>query len=128
MCDLSQGNDHTDVRQICQPCLEIVPAGSNLTRLRLIGRRQAFDCVEDHRALELQPVAWTGAILARREPELEQRRIEQLAGVVAGEGSAGAVGAVLARRKADDRQPSIAITEGGNRRVPPAGVLVAALL
>ena len=78
--------------------------------------------------LSSQPVARVGAIFAFREPELEQRRVEQLARIIAGERPPGAVGAVLARREADDRQPRLGIAERRHRRVPPVGMLGAAFV
>ncbi len=41
--------------------------------------------------------------LAARQPELLERGVEQIAGIVAGEGPAGAVGALQAGREADDQ-------------------------
>ena len=105
-----------DVGQCGKAGFEKVAAGGDLARLGLVCRRQAFDRVEDDRALEPQPVRRVGAILALGQPELEQRRVEQLAGIIAGERPAGAVGAMLAGREADDRQPGLA----GRRTPAPA--------
>ena len=49
--------------------------------------------------MSLQPVSGIGAVLALRQPELQQRPVQQLARIIAGERPAGAVGAMLARRK-----------------------------
>ena len=61
-------------------------------------------------------------------PNLSKRRVEQLAGIIAGERPPGPVRAMLARRKADDREPRVRIAERRHRRVPPVGMLGAALL
>src|SRR6185437_10855422 len=52
------------------------------------------------------------------EAEGDQRGVEQLARVVAGERPSGAVGAAQSRRKADDDEARARIAEGGNGRVP----------
>ena len=53
----------------------------------------------------VEAVGRVGAIDALGEAVLEQRLVEQIAGIVAGEGAAGAVGAFEARRQTDDQQP-----------------------
>ena len=78
--------------------------------------------------MSLQPVTRIGAIFALREPELQQRRVKQLAGKIAGERPAGAVGAMLARREPDDRQPRVTVAERRHRRIPPVGMFGAALM
>ena len=44
-----------------------------------------------------------GTIFAFRQPELQQSRVKQLAGKIAGERPPGAVRSMLARCEADDR-------------------------
>ena len=52
--------------------------------------------------------------------------VEQVAGIVAGERPAGAVGAAQARREADDQQPHAILAlgrqEGRHRRIEPSGL------
>ena len=54
-----------------------------------------------------------------RKPVFEQRRVKEIAGIVAGKGSAGAVGALQTGRKPDDQEPRVDRPEGGYRRVEP---------
>ena len=57
--------------------------------------------------------------------ETIERRIEQLAGHVAGKRAAGAVGALLARAETDHQQLAIQRSESGNRPRMPVGVAAA---
>ena len=126
--DLPERNQHPHRRQCGQRGLEIITAGGDLAGLGLVGGRQAFDGVQDHRAPQLQAIAGTGAVLALRQAEFEQGRVEQVASEVTGERPPGAVRTMLARRETDDRQPRVGVAERGNRRVPPVRVLAAAFL
>ena len=128
MGDLPQRHQNSHIRQRGQSFLEIMPARRNLARLRLVPGREAFDRVQDHRSLELQPVAGIGAIFALGQSEFEQSRVEQLPSVVAGEGPAGTVGAMFSWSEANNRKPRVAIAECRHRRVPPTRMLVTALL
>ena len=68
---------------------------------------------------QLQAVVGTRLILALGEAVFEQRGVEQVAGIIAGEGTAGAVGALHPRRKADDQQARLDVAERRNRRIVP---------
>ena len=64
-------------------------------------------------------------VVAAGEAEFDQRRVEQVAGIVAGERPAGAVGAAQAGREADDQQPRVERPEGRHRRVEPVRLALA---
>ena len=75
-------------------------------------------------AVQEKSVARVRPISSFRESELGKGRVEQVAGVIAGEGPARAIGAVLTGRESDDGQPCGRIAECRNRRVPPAAEVV----
>src|SRR5262249_8268763 len=50
---------------------------------------------------------------------VEKRRVEEVARIVASEGSPGAVGTLQPRRETDNQDSRIRIAEGGDRRVVP---------
>ena len=54
-----------------------------------------------------------------------QRFVKQDAGIIAGEWPAGAIGAVHARRQADNQQPRLRITEGRDRTGVVVGMALA---
>src|SRR5579884_1273126 len=119
MRDLAEGDYHAEVGKSAECDLEVRAACRDLARLGLVRRREAFDGVQDDRTGQAETVRWIRAILALSEPELQQRRVEQLAGIIASEGPAGTVGAVLARSKHNDRQPRVAVAERRHGRIPP---------
>ena len=55
----------------------------------------------------VEPVVGPRRVAAARKAEVEQRRVEQIAGEIAGERPPGAVGAPQARRQADDQQARV---------------------
>ena len=81
------------------------PAGVDFRRQRLVLRRHAAHGIADPAIDQRQPVVGPRLVDAVGKAVFEQRRVEQVAGVVAGEGPPGAVGALQARREADDQQP-----------------------
>ncbi len=102
---------------------EIGPAGGDLRRLGLVLRRHAAHGVGDPAVDEAQPVIRARRrSCPRRSRSVMQRRVEQVAGIVAGERPAGAVGAAQARREPDDQQPRRERPEGRHRRVVPVGM------
>src|SRR3546814_5169877 len=84
---------------------------------------QAPNRVDDDRAVQRHPVVGPGLVAPLGQPEFIERRIEQIARIIAGERPPGAIRALLARREPDDREPRVWVTEGGHRRVPPIGEL-----
>ena len=82
--------------------------------------------IGDARVDELQAVVGALLIGAAGEAEAEQRLVEQVAGIVAGERPAGAVGALHAGRQADDQQARGDRPEGRHRRVEPVRMELAA--
>ena len=101
---------------------EVSPAGVDLSGLGPVLRRYAANGVGDARADQLQPVVGPRAIRALGEAELDQGRIEQPAGEIAGERPAGAVRPRQPRRQPDDQQPRVKPPEGGDRPVVPVGM------
>ena len=71
----------------------------DLGRQRLVLGRNAAHRIGDARIDEGKPVIGALGIVALREAELRQRRIEEMAGKIAGERPAGAVGSPQAGRK-----------------------------
>ena len=95
------------------------PAGVDLRRQRLVLRRHAVHRIADPAIDQRQPVVGPRLIDAVGKAVFEQRRVQQVAGVIAGEGPAGAVGALHARREPDDQQPPVGIAERRHRGIEP---------
>src|SRR5258705_4882082 len=87
--DLSQGHDHAQVGQAFQFLLEIRTAAADFIDSRLVVRRRAAYGCGDERIVQEQSVVprrteWLGS-----ETSLVQHSVENLAGPVSGEGTAG---------------------------------------
>ena len=104
---------------VARVAAEKLPAGVDLDRQRLVLRRHAMHRIGDPAVDQLQAVVGTRLIFALGEAVFEQRGVEQVAGIIAGEGTAGAVGALHPRRKADDQQARLDVAERRNRRIVP---------
>src|SRR3546814_16489189 len=68
---------------------------------------QAPNRVDDDRAVQRHPVVGPGLVAPLGQPEFIERRIEQIARIIAGERPPGAIRALLARREPDDREPRV---------------------
>jgi len=90
---------------------------------RLVPGRQAFDTVDDNRPPKAQPIVGARVINALAQSELGKRREQQVAGMVAGKWTPRPVRPMLSGREACEREPSIWIAKGINRRVPPVGMI-----
>src|SRR4029078_4752032 len=91
--------------------LEEAVAALDLLRQRLfLGRHRAYRA-GDHAVDQSEAVLRVGAIDACSEAEALQRRIEELAGIVAGERPAGTIGAAQARREADHQESRFIVAE-----------------
>ena len=80
-------------------------AGGNLGRRRLVLRRHAADRIRDHAIDQLERLGRGDVVAPAGKPDLEQRAVEQLAGVVAEKGPPGAVCALQPGSEADDEEP-----------------------
>ena len=98
---------------------QIVVAGADLGRHRLVVRRQALHRVRDPAGDEREAVVAPGRDRLRREAVGMQRRVQQDPGVIAGERPAAGVGAVHPRREPDDHERGVV---GAERRHRPAEV------
>ena len=78
-------------------------------------------------SISVSPSSGRASIAAAREAESRQRRVEQVAGIVAGERPPGAVRAAQAGRQADDQQPRVERAEGRDRRVEPVRLALRAI-
>ena len=94
-------------------------AGSNLFRGRLVLRRNAPHGVGDRAIAQRETVVNPLIVHAVGETEFGQGRVQKIAGIVARERAARAVGAAQPRRQPDDQQAGLGIAERGDRRVRP---------
>ena len=84
-----------------------IAAGVDLVRRRLVLGRHAAHRIGDAAIDQFEAVIGARGISAAGEAEIDQRRVEQVAGIVAGERPAGAVGAAQAGRQADDQEARV---------------------
>jgi hypothetical protein len=75
-------------------CGEEHAAGIDFNGQGLVLGRHAVDRIADPAVDQLQSVVWPGLVGAFRKPVFEQGRIEQVAGVIAGERPSSAIGAL----------------------------------
>ena len=120
---LAQRQQHLEPRHHGHLGLEERPAGGELDGQGLVLGRQAAHRVADAGIGQRQTVGRVGPVGAGGEAELQERRVEQVAGIVAGEGTPGAVGALHAGRQADDQQPGVEPAERSDGCIVPVGIL-----
>ncbi len=101
--------------------LQKIAAGVDLGRRRLVLRRHAAHRVGDARVDELEPVVDARSKAPSGEAVLLQRRIEQIAGVIAGERPPGAVGAAQPRCEADDQERALTEPNDGTGALNHSG-------
>ena len=94
---------------------KVAVAAAHFFRQGLVLRWQAFHRVGDAAAEELEAVLRIGRALVAGEAEAVQRPVEEDAGLVPGEGTAGAVRPVQAGSEADHEQRSFLGTERRDR-------------
>ncbi len=122
MGDFAEAEDHREARHGGDGVDQERPAGPDFGGRRLVFRRHAAHGVGDRDVDQVQAVVRPRRIGAGREAEIDQCPVEQVAGIVAGEGPSGAVGAAQARRQPDDEKPGVERPEGRHRRVVPVGL------
>lgn len=108
--------------------VEPAPARLDLVRGRPIVGWNAPCCEGDVDPVENESVVAMGTRRLAGESRTVQRRVEKVAGPVAGEGASGAVSAVRAGREAEDDERSRGIAEPGDRLSPVTFVEVATSL
>ena len=125
---LAEGDDDLEIGHHRQLALQERPALGELDGQRLVLGRQAAHGIGDAAIDQMQPVVGVGAVDALGEAELQQGRVQQVAGIVAGEGPAGAVGALHSGRQPDDQHARVEIAERAHRGVLPIGVFALELV
>ena len=86
---------------------------------RLVLWRHAAHRIGYHAIFQPQPVIYVLVVSAFGKAEFIQRRIQQIAGPIAGERSAGTVGTGHARREADNQQFRVGVAKARHGRVKP---------
>jgi hypothetical protein len=126
--DLSQADDDTDARQGVNLIGEVGGAVANLLGMGLVAGRGAANDGGNPGVAELQAIfAGDGAGFGG-EAELVQDGIHEVAGAVAGEGTAGAIGSVGAGGEAEDEDAGAGVAKAGYGAGPVGLVLVGASL
>ncbi len=114
--DLSEADDDTDARQGVNFSGKVGGAVADLLGARLVaGRGAAYDG-GDPGVAKLEAVVAVGGARFAGEAEFVQDGVHEVAGAVAGEGSAGAVGTVGAGGEAEDEDagPGVAKARDGS--------------
>ncbi len=116
--DLSEADDDTDARQRLDFSGEMSTAVANLLGEGLVAGRGAANDGGDPGVTELQAIfAGDGAGFGG-EAEFVQDGIHEVAGAIAGEGAAGAVGSVGSGGEAEDEDAGSGIAEARNGAGP----------
>ena len=126
--DAAEGNDRGELRHLGDGLFEKAPAGPDLGRRWLVLGRHAAHRIGDAGVDEFQSIIRAFQIDATGKAEIDQGFVEKIAGPVAGEGAARAVGAAQPRCEANDQQTRRGRAEGGDRRIVPVGLTRARLL
>ena len=85
-------------------------------------RRNTAHGVRDGAATQRQTIVRTTIVAARRPAVREERRVEEIAGEVAGERASGAIGTSQTRRETNNEEFRVSRSEARDRRVEPAGL------
>jgi hypothetical protein len=126
--DLAQADDDAYARQGLNFCCKMRCAVTNLLRGRFVSRRGTADDRGDPGMAEFEAVvAGDGGGLVG-EAEVVEDGVHEVAGAVAGEDAAGAVGPVGAGSKAEDKDPCSWVAETGDRTSPVGLVLIGTTL
>src|SRR5690554_1550200 len=117
MRDAAKGEDDPKVAHCSQFLLEKRPAGRDLATDRLVLRWHAAHRVGDAAVDKPYPIIAGATVTAFRPAFLQERRIKQVACVVAGKGTTRLVRAVKLGRQPQDQQPGLQRPKGWHRRI-----------
>ncbi len=126
--DAAEDDDGLDILEQFELLFEVGLAGADLFGEGLVIGRGAVDGAGDPGVGELEAVVTVGALGLVGEACVEEGLEEEVAGAVAGEDAAGAVGSVGAGGEADDDEAGGGIAEGGDGAAPVGLVAVSAAL
>jgi hypothetical protein len=122
--DFSEADDDTDARQGLDLIGEVGCAVANLLRERLVAGRGAADDGADPGVIKLEAVVAGDGAGFGGEAELVEDGIHEVAGAIAGEGSASAVGSVGAWSETEDEDAGSRVAKAGYGTGPVRLVLV----
>ena len=100
-----------------------IAAGSYFFRGRLVLGRHAAHRIGDPAVDQFKSIVGMCAVFTARKAELAECLVKENAGIVAGERTAGPIGALQAGCEAHDQQTRIEAAERGDRRVEPGRFL-----
>lgn len=122
--DLAEAHDHADAREIGDLTSEVRRAVANLLREGFVAGRSAADDRGNPGMAELEAIVAGDSARFAGEAQLVQDGVHEVAGAVAGEGTAGAVGSVGSGSEAKDENASFGIAEAGYGASPVDVILV----
>src|SRR5258708_29742147 len=123
MGDSAEREDGTQIRHDGDFGDKELAAGTDLDGQWLVLRRHAADRIGDARPDKLKSVIGLSLIGPSRQTVALQRTVEQVTCIIAGEGTAGAVGAFQSWRQPNDEERRIQRAETRDRIVEEAGML-----
>jgi hypothetical protein len=124
--DLSKANDDADARQGFNFLGEVGGTVANLLGLGLVAGRGTADDGADPSVAKLEAVIAGDGAGFGGEAKLVEDGIHEVAGAVAGEGAAGAVGSVSAGGEAKDEDAGTGVAKAGDGAAPVGLVQVGA--
>ena len=125
VCQSAQCQDHAEPRHRGDLIDQKRPARRDLGAYRLVLRRYTAHSVGDAAIHQFKAVVGALIVGALGKPGRQQRRIEEIAGIIAGKRASGEVGPLQARRQTDDQETRIEFTKRRYRRIVPVWVLEA---
>jgi len=117
-CDLAEADDDADLRERGDLCCQVSRAVANLLRRGLVAGRGTADDRTNPDLAQLEAVVTAGGSWLAGQAELVEDRVHEVAGTVAGEGTARPVSSVSAGSEAKDQDAGIGIAESGDRFGP----------
>ena len=128
MGDAAEGHDDHGGGRRQKLGFEKRPAGVDLSPDRLVGRRHATHRIGDAAVDRREAVVRLGAEMSFGEAVADERGVEQIARIIAGERPSGAIRPAQSGRETDDQKPRVFRAKGGDGCVVPvgAGALVVA--